>query len=103
MLKMVVGREAVPAMNTSAAAIEDPINVLVAGLAFGTARGAAGNTEERIVGRIGGNSGLDRFEPRGGPPAVGENEPLAFPEAAEDAGGVLSEVQHGDGLHYVEV
>ena len=100
---MVVGGEAVPAMNTSAAAIEDAINVLVAGLAFRTGPSTAGNTEERIVGRIGGNSGLDRFEPRGGPPTVRENESLAFPEAAEDAGGVLSEVQHGDGLHYGEV
>ena len=90
-------------MNTSAAAIEDTINVLMGGLAFRTARGAAGNTEEGIVSRIGSNSRLDRFQPRGGPPAMGENEPLAFPDAAEDAFGVLSEVQHGDGLHYVEV
>jgi hypothetical protein len=90
-------------MNTSAAAIEDTINVLMGGLAFSTTRGAAVYTEEGIVERIDGNSGLDRFQPRGGPPAMGEHKPLAFPYAAEDAFGVISEVQHGDGLHYVEV
>jgi hypothetical protein len=90
-------------MNTSAAAIENTINVLMGGLAFRTARGAAVNTKEGIVERIGGHSGFDRFQPRGRPPAMGKHKPLSFPYAAEDAFGVISEVQHSNGLHYVEV
>jgi hypothetical protein len=44
---------------------------------------------------IGGNRDLDWFQPRGGPPTMGENETLAFPDTAEDAFRVLAELQHG--------
>jgi hypothetical protein len=73
------------------------------GFAFRTERCAAANTEEGIVDWIGGDGVLDRFQPSGRTPAIGEHKPLAFPDAAEDAFGVISEVQHGDGLHYVDV
>jgi len=39
------------------------------------------------VDRIGGDGVLDRFQPGGRTPAIGEDKPLAFPDAAEDEPG----------------
>jgi len=63
-------------MKTSAAAIQNPIYVRVTGLALGAAPGAAGNSEERVGGRVTRCRSVQWFESRRGFAAVREHKAL---------------------------
>src|SRR5260370_32889411 len=90
-------------INTSAAAIKNAVNVLVPGISLRTWHGAAGNAQEGIVVPVGRSCGRDGLQPSDGTPAMGENEPFAPGDTAEDGLRIRPELQHSDFVHYVEV
>ncbi len=65
--------------------------------------GAAGNAQEGIVVPVGRSCGRDGLQPSDGTPAMGEDEPLAPGDTAEDGLRILPKLQHSDFVHNVEV
>ncbi len=90
-------------MKTSAAAIEDAIDVCVLCFALGAGLGAAADTQERIIEQVGRGRGGQRFQACGGLTPVRQQDPFAFGDAAQHTFGILPKFEHGHGFHVVEV
>jgi hypothetical protein len=86
-------------MNTSAAPIEDSVDVRMLRGPLRTWRGAAGDAQEGIPGGIIGHGSSQWLKAGSGLSPVRENETLAPGDAAQHALGILAKLQHGDGLH----
>ena len=75
-------------MKTSAAPIEDAVNVSVFGFALEAWLGAAADAQEGIAGRIRWRCGGQGFQAGGGFAPVGKHEPLAPGDTAQHALGI---------------
>jgi hypothetical protein len=70
-------------MNTSVAAIENSVNILVAGLPLRARPGTPADAEKRIRRGVCYPFGQG-FNPRRGTPSMGKNKTFAFGDAAQD-------------------
>lgn len=86
-------------MKTSAAAIEDAVDVRMRRGSFGTGLGTTTNAQEGIPGGILRQGNIQRLEPGGGFAPVREDQTLAPGDAAQHAFRFPAKLQHGDKLH----
>jgi hypothetical protein len=93
-------------MKTSAAAIKNMVDVFVIGFAFRTWRRSNGDIQERIGIRVKGLARrIERFDPGGRLPSMGQHKSFTSSNATQNAFRILTELQHCHSLygHQVEV
>jgi hypothetical protein len=87
--------------KTSAAAIEDLIDILMPGPSFRTPGRPAAYSKERIVRRIGWSCSRNRLQPSRRAAAVRQDETLALGHAAQNTRRISAKVKHRDRLYHV--
>jgi len=87
--------------KTSAAAINNPVDIRVSGSPFRTGCGPRTNRQKRIIWQNTVGRGCQRLKARGGLAPVREQHPFALCDAAQNGLRVLTELEHGDCFHTI--
>lgn len=97
------GEKAAVSMKTSAAPINDAVDIGVFGFAFGTRNGTPANAQKWIIEQGGRRAGIQWLQASGRFAAMGEYEPFTLRDAAQDRLSIFPEFEHGHRLHQVKV